>query len=158
MSAPAETAVSGFMGQRVPTPVLPFKSRPRPSAFALLGQKWGCKADTAKDRVYGERGIYQMVADANEAFLRDGLAERVAFLMAPVDASMMGESVPHLHDAIHTHNHLDACEDVAQAEFIREGTDAELADWIKKLATDLHHGEILLAALIREREARKAGT
>ena len=150
------TAVRELMGQTVPTPVLPFKSPKRQSAFARLGRKWGCKEETAKDRVYGERGIYQMVADANEAFLEDGLSERVAFLMAPVDASMMGEGVPHLHEAIHAHNHLDACEDVAQAEFIHSAGDAELAEWIRKLATDLHHGEILLAALVRERDGRKA--
>jgi hypothetical protein len=156
MSAPAETAVSGFMPAKVATRTLPFKSRTRLSAFERLGQKWGCKGETAKDRVYGERGIYQMVADANEAFLRDGHAERVAFLMAPVDASMMGEGVPHLHDAIHGHNTADAFEDAAQAEFIHSAGDGELEGWIRKLATDLHAGEVLLAALIRERDERRA--
>jgi hypothetical protein len=143
------------MGQTVPTPVLPFKSKTRLDAFARLGQRWGCKRETAQDRVYGERGIYQMVADANEAFLEDGLSERVAFLMAPVDASMMGEGVPQLHDAIHAHNTLDALEDVAQAMFIHNAGDVELGEWIRKLATDLQHGEKLLAALVRERDGRK---
>jgi hypothetical protein len=131
-----------------------FKSPGTVSAFHRLGQKWGCKPETAKDRVYGERGVYQMVADANEAFLADGLAERVAMLMAVVDASML-TTVPPLEEAIHKHNHSDAVEDVEQALFIRTAGDAELGGWITKLATDIRLSESLLAALVRERETRR---
>ena len=127
----------------------------RLGAFQRLGMKWGCKPETAKDQVYGERGIYQKVADANEVFLADGLAERVAMLMAVVDASMLTE-VPHYTEAIHPHNAHDATEDVAQAEFVKNAGDAELDGWIKKLAGDLRAGEVLLASLVRERDARKA--
>ena len=128
----------------------------RLSAFQRLGMKWGCKPDTAKDQVYGERGIYQKVADANEAFLADGLAERVAMLMAVVDASMLTE-VPHWSEAIHRHNTADAHEDVAQAEWIKNTSDDALDGYIKKLATDIRNAEVLLSALVRERDSRKAG-
>jgi hypothetical protein len=127
----------------------------RLSAFQRLGLKWGCKPDTAKDQVYGERGIYQKVADANEAFLADGLAERVAMLMAVVDASMLTE-VPHWSEAIHAHNHHDASEDVAQADWMRNTSDESLDGYIKKLATDIRNAEVLLAALVQERDTRRA--
>ena len=136
--------------------VLPFKSRTGLSAFQRLGLRWGCKADTAKDRIYGERGVYQMVADANEAFLQDGLPERVAFLMAPVDASLLTE-VPNLTEAIYRHNRADAVEDCAQAEFIGNAGDTELDEWIRKLAQEAYAIDALKAALVKERELRKAG-
>lgn len=133
---------------------IPLKSLRHPSAFVRLGRTWGCKPETAKDRIYGERGVYQMVAEANREFLADGHGDRVAFLMAPIDASLMG-TIPDRAEAEHLHNVRDAAEDVHQAEWMATHSDAALDAYIKSLASDIHHAEILLAALITERDARK---
>jgi hypothetical protein len=154
-SSPVRSNESVSMTLTVQRGLRGVQSLRRLGAFQRLGLKWGCKPDTAKDQVYGERGIYQKVADANEAFLADGLAERVAMLMAVVDASMLTE-VPHWSEAIHRHNTADAHEDVAQAEWIKNTSDDALEGYIKKLAGDLRAGEVLLAALVQERNARRA--
>lgn len=125
------------------------------SAFDRLGLKWGCKPETAKDRIYGDRGIYQMVADANEAFLAVGHSERVMMLMAPIDASLFTE-LPPLEECIYQHDVRDANEDVAQAEFVKHAGDNELTAWIIKLTDDTRAAEKLCAALVRERDRRKA--
>ena len=159
MSAPMTHAVRGeksvSMRLTVSAGGVGLNRKARLDAFARLGQKWGCKRETAQDQVYGERGIYQKVADANEAFLADGHSERVAMLMAVVDASML-TAVPHWSEAVHTHNLCDAQEDVAQSEWIKNTSDQNLENYIKKLAADLRNGEVLLAALVRERDERKA--
>lgn len=127
----------------------------RPSPYDELGREWGCKGDTAKDQVYGERGIYKRVAQANAVFLRHGLSERVMMLMAPIDASLFTE-LPDLEECIYRHNKRDAQEDVQEAEFIRTRSDAALAGWVKELAADIKDAERLLAALVREQDERKA--
>lgn len=131
-------------------------NRPKhPSAFQRLGWKWGCKPETAKDRVYGERGIYRMVADANEEFLADGLAERVYTLMACIQASLLTE-VPSLTVAINRHNVADASEDVQQAQFVANASSAELRGWKEKLAAERAALDELLASIEHE-EQRRAG-
>lgn len=131
------------------------KSPRHPSAWVRLGRTWGMKPETAKDRVYGERGIYQMVAEANREFIADGYGDRVAFLMAPIDASLMGQ-IPDRAEAEHVHNVRDAAEDVNQAEWMATHSDAALEAYIKSLASDIHCAEKLLAALITERDNRRA--
>ncbi len=136
---------------------LPFKSPTRLSAYQRLGMRWGCRDSTAKDRIYGERGIYQMVADANSILLAEGYGERVAALMSVVEASLIPPDAPTLADCVHAHNQTDATEDLAQAEYLRNSTDEALAAWKRKLAHDLSCGERLLAAMVRE-ETRRAET
>ncbi len=130
------------------------KSLQRGSVWVRLGRKWGMKPETAKDRIYGERGIYRMVAEANQEFLADGHGDRVAFLMATIDASLMG-AVPPLEDAIHREQCSDAMEDRYQADFIRNSGSDELEHCIKTLAKNIHDSEVLLAAYIAEKQRRK---
>lgn len=154
MSAPRLT---GERSMRANLRIVPpsIKSPPGLKAYSRLGRKWGCKDETAKDRIYGERGCYQMTADANEAFLAEGLTERVMTLMSPIDASLFTE-LPSFEECLHQHNHADAAEDLAQAEFVRTKSDAELGEWIRKLADEANALDKMLASAVRERERRKA--
>lgn len=156
MSAPT---VSGevsrvSMRAKMPTRVLPFKRHFTGLPYQRLAQELGyARVKTARDTVARP---YHQVAITNRVLIESGHPEKACELMAVVDASMLPE-VPDLGEAIHRHNKADALEDVEQSEFIRTAGDAELAGWITKLATDLRHGETLLAALVRERDERKAG-
>ena len=157
MIAPSRTTVSTTVGDRmaptVPRAVLPFQRHRADSPYHRLADELGyARAKTARDNV---AVAYRRVAITNRVLLEAGQSEKVGELMAVVDASLMGEAPP-LADAIHAHNHHDATEDVAQAEFIKHAGDAELEAWIKKLASDIHNAEVLLKCLITERDTRRA--
>jgi hypothetical protein len=114
------------MASKVPAPGLTFTSKRSPShslrtpmqrAVNELAMRWGTKESTAHDRLNNGHSVYRMVADANEALLRQGLTEEVSSRMAVIDSSLMGERVPSVKDADHAEDVADAEEDVAEAEF-----------------------------------------
>lgn len=155
MIANVDTAQSRTrrMGANLSPTVLPFQRRERVSPYERLAQELGyTKTKTARDNVGRP---YLQVAITNRVLIEAGLTEKVGELMAVVDASMLTE-VPHWSEAIHTHNASDAHEDVAQAEWIKHTSDEALDAYIKKLAGDLRVGEVLLAALVREQDERRA--
>jgi uncharacterized membrane protein len=125
-SAGAMTRVG--MASRMLEPGLTFTSKRTPStslrtpiqrAVNELAMTWGTKESTAHDRLNNGHSVYRMVADANEALLRQGLTEEVSSRMAVIDSSLMGERVPTVKDADHAEDVADAEEDVAEAEFRR---------------------------------------
>ena len=157
MIATSETLASSMkrMGAKVSHPALPFQRRARVSPYHRLAQELGyAREKTARDNVGRP---YLQVAITNRVLIEAGLTEKVGELMACVEASVMGDSVPNLHEAIYKAGCADAEEDRYEADFIHNAGPVELEAWIKKVAHEIHNQEVLLAALIRERDARKAG-
>jgi hypothetical protein len=159
MTAAPQTSTSNDvsrMDRNVATRVLPFKKATVVSACFRLHQLHGESPTTWENRMSGEVSDYKQVARMNRTLIDFGLTEKVAELMAVIDASLMGH-VPSFEDAMYHHNLSDALEDYRQAEFIHDASDANLDAYIKKLAIHAHHTEQLMAALVAERETRKAG-
>jgi hypothetical protein len=159
MTAAPQTSTSNDvsrMDRNVATRVLPFKKATVASVAFRLHQLHGESPTTWENRMSGEVSDYKQVARMNRTLIDFGLTEKVAELMAVIDASLMGQ-VPSFEDAIYHHNVSDALEDYRQAEFVHDASDANLDAYIKKLAIHAHHTEQLMAALVAERETRKAG-
>lgn len=165
-SAQSASFSTGSMPETVQTPVLPFhRQRPpspsfqpsarRASPYDRLAQELGyARAKTARDNV---AVAYKRVALTNRVLIEAGMQAKVGELMAVIEASLMGETPP-LEEAIHAAQCADAEEDKYEAEFIYRAGDHELEGWIKKLAAEVHSAEVLLKALITERDARRART
>jgi len=158
MSAPSVTAAKGersvSMRAKIGGRVLPIQRRERLSPYVRLAQELGySKEKTARDNVARP---YIQAAITNRVLLEAGWTEKVGELNGIVTASLMGENIPAVAEAIYRAACADADEDRVEAEFIHRSGDAELESWIKKLAADIHNSEVLLAALIRERDGRKA--
>jgi hypothetical protein len=159
MTAAPQTSTSSDvsrMESKIGTRVLPFKKATVSSACFRLHQLHGESPVTWENRMSGEVSDYKQVARMNRTLIDFRLTEKVAELMAVIDASLMGH-VPSFEDAMYHHNLSDALEDYRQAEFIHDASDANLDAYIKKLAIHAHHTEQLMAALVAERETRKAG-
>jgi hypothetical protein len=122
----------------------------REIAFALQ-----CSEATAEKKLWGPHAVNLETAKCIQVMLNRGETEEAAAFEAPILAALMGTEVPHWSESIYPHNSHDALEDVAQADFIQNAGDAELAQWIKKLAADLRHGEKLLAGLVNEQQKRR---
>jgi hypothetical protein len=158
MTAAPQTSTSSNesrMESKIGTRVLPFKKATVSSACFRLHQLHGESPVTWENRMSGEVSDYKQVARMNRTLIEFGLTEKVAELMAVIDASLMGQ-VPSFEDAMYHHNLSDALEDYRQAEFIHDASDANLDAYIKKLAIHAHHTEQLMAALLQERETRRA--
>lgn len=154
-STDTQTHSLRLMGATVGAAPTPSQRRRAPSPYPRLANELGfAKAKTARDNV---AVAYRRVAITNRVLREAGLDAKVGELMAVITASLAGDPPP-LEDAIHRAQRADATEDCYEADFIRRSGDAELEAWITHLAGELHLGEVLLAALVREREARKAAT
>lgn len=137
-------------------PVFPRHPKPQRSGkIREIALALGCSESVTHKKLYGPHAVNLETATILEVLIRRGDTQDAAAFEAPVAAAMMGESLPSFADAINHHNSYDAFEDVAQAQFIKNAGDVELDGWIKKLAGDLHHGEVLLACLNAERERRR---
>ena len=65
-----------------------------------LALVWGCQPGTAHQRLYSERGVFRLAAEAAEVLIAAGRADQLATLRAPLDlASVGGEPLP-LPDAL----------------------------------------------------------
>lgn len=155
MIAVAEAAASkaNRMDAKVSHPVLPFHRHRRGSPYVRLAAELGyAKEKTARDNVARP---YLQVAITNRVLIEAGLTEKVGELMACVDASMMGEDVPHWTECQYLHDKSDATEDQAQAEWIHNTSTDALKGYIGKLRSDLWNAERLLTALVRELDRRE---
>jgi hypothetical protein len=156
MTTAAMTREVSDMGDNVASGVLPFHPRTAPSPKVReIARVLGCSEASAEKKLYGPHAVNVETALILETLIRRGDTQDAAAFESPIRAAMMGEGLPSLTDAVNRHNSLDAFEDVCQAQFITNAGDEELAGWIKKLASDLHAGEILLACLDNERTRRR---
>lgn len=155
MSAPRVSGEVSRVSMRasMPTPVLPFKRHQSGSPYELLAQALGyAKAKTARDTVSRP---YRQVAITNRVLIQAGRAEKALELMAEVDASLLTD-VPPFEECLHLHNKADAVEDVAEADFLRGRGDAELREWVRKLAAEGNAITTMLAACVGELARRES--
>ena len=150
MGATVAPGSTGFHPQRGPSQKL------RATKVADVARVLGCSEASAHKKLYGPHAVNLEAAAILEVLIRRGETQDAAAFEAPISAAMMGESIPKWQDAIYLHNQSDAVEDCGQAEWIRTSCDENLDAYIKKLAGDIHHAEVLLASLIRERDTRRA--
>jgi hypothetical protein len=116
----------------------------------------GCSEATAEKRMYGEHAVNLQTAKIIECLLLRGETEEAGAFEAPILAALMGTTVPHWSEAVHEHNRNDGLEDVRQASWIHDQSDENLDAYIRQLAPDIRAAERLLAALVQERNARRA--
>jgi hypothetical protein len=137
--------------------VLPLHPNDRPSPkLREIARILGCSEASAEKKLYGPHAVNVETAVILETLIRRGDTQDAAAFESPIRAAMMGEALPTIADAVNKHNACDAYEDVAQADFVKNSAgDAELDGWIKKLAHDIHNGEMLLACLEQERQRRR---
>lgn len=116
------------------------KSPPPLTAFQRvcveIGMELGCKPETVKDNLTRGFGWHHKVAVANTILIRHRLYEKVADVMAEVDASMLPGEVE-LADALLASAIADAEEDVAEANYRHTPTAATAHALIKKSAGDI---------------------
>lgn len=141
---------------------LPLKKATVVSVCYRLHQMHGESPTTWENRMSGEVSDYKQVARMNRALISAGLADKVAELMATIDASLMGEAVPHLYDAIRMEQiadrEEDACEDALLLAIARGAVPVvEAKAWIKRSAAARFRSEQCEAAVqvwIDAQEAR----
>jgi hypothetical protein len=159
MSAPAASGV--VMGTTVGPRLVPSHPQvggsPKVRATKLRDYATAleCSEAVAEKKVYGHRAVNHETATVIEAMLQRGEIEDAAAFGAPITAALTGTPAPHWTDAMHDHNYRDAAEDVDQARWIRESSDAALELYIRSLATDIRYAERYLASLCRERDERR---
>lgn len=97
------------------TQFIPFQRKCRGLPFLRLAQELGyAKEKTARDQLARP---YLQVAKTNLVLLQAGCTEKIAELMAVVDASLTGELPTTLDDALHEAEIADCLEQVADESF-----------------------------------------
>jgi hypothetical protein len=157
----SQTSESSRMGPKIGAGVLPFKKQTLASVCYRLHQLHGESPTTWENRMSGEVSDYKQVARMNRELIAAGLSDKVAELMATIDASLMGEAVPHLYDAIAQEQHADREEDACGDAFvlaIAQGAVpvAEAKSWIKRSAAARFRAEQCEAAVQRWIESQEA--
>lgn len=125
------------------------------SAALRLHYLYGDSPRSWETRLSGEASDFQRVGKAIRALRDVGLSDKIPELMIPIEAALAPTRPLSLTEAINAHNHSDACEDVAQAAYVRTTGDEELDAWLKRVAADLDRGNQLLACLEAERQRRR---
>lgn len=129
------------------------------SVCVRLHQLYGDSPTTWEHRMCGATSDYKQVARMNRELIRSGLTEKVAELLAPIDASLMGEEVP-LFQAVQNEQQADRAEDACGDAFLvslAQGSVpvAEAHQWIKRSAASRFHAERCEAAVARWIEEQK---
>lgn len=126
---------AGFMRDRIAYQPAPSKRPTVQSACYRCHELHGEAAKTWENRVSGEASSYHHVAKLNEALRALGLTDKIAELMAPIDASLAGAC----HDPEHAElraARADAVEDVREADFRLNPCAATLRPLLQARAID----------------------
>jgi hypothetical protein len=150
MTAAPQTSTSSNesrMESKIGTRVLPFKKATVSSACFRLHQLHGESPVTWENRMSGEVSDYKQVARMNRTLIDFGLTEKVAELMAVIDASLAGQLPITLHDALHEAEIADCMEQIADESFrdkLRKGTASvsDAKEYLRKSAVQRTKAEI----------------
>jgi hypothetical protein len=146
------TTSQAHMPYSIGTKREPGKRETIASVCYRLSRMYGEATSTWESRVYGENSVYRLAAKINRELIAAGLTEKVAELLAPIDASLMGEAVPPLHEAIVREQQGDRSEDGCQDAFLlalSEGAVpvAEAKEYVKRSAAARFRAEQCEAAV-----------
>ena len=154
MSTPRVTARETRSESRMATGC---DSRPRrfngnlPASAALrLADLWDCSARQARDRI---ARCFTDAADVIVALMSTGQHDRLAKLMAPMEAANMAWSgAPPMADAVAAAGDADGQEDSAEARYHAHPSRETARVFVRALAVQNLHSERLQAALIHQWE------
>jgi hypothetical protein len=140
----ADSRARVSMGANLERPAYLRNLNGRPSLFLRCADKWGCQATTARSRV--ERSMSDAL-DVVEELVRMGDTERLGHYLTLFDAVLAGQpQLPKL-DAVYQHDHADAHEDVAQAEYRKDPCIRTARKWFDQLGREGRSAEPVMAAL-----------
>jgi hypothetical protein len=126
-------------GAKIGLPGLPLKKATVVSVCYRLHQLHGESPTTWENRMSGEVSDYKQVARMNRELIGAGMTEKVAELMAVIDASLSGQTPITLHDALHEAEIADCMEQIADESFrdkLRRGTASvsDAREYVRKSA------------------------